>query len=301
MVQKKKMTGSDLVFHCISYVIFSLLIFVCAYPFYYLLICTISNNKLVSLNKITFWPQGIHFQNYIDLIKLENLPRALINTLIRTALGTTLNVFCTAYMAYFFTKEQMWHRKFWYRLMVATMYFSAGMIPGYLNNKMLGLVNNFWVYIIPGLISVYNLILIKTFMESLPASLEEAALVDGAGYLNRFFRVVLPLSKPILATIALFCAVGHWNDFFTTKLYITSPRLYTLQFLLYEYLNQISAAQAAMTPEELQALDAASAQIASQNSIRMTLTAIATIPIMCVYPFVQKYYVKGIMIGAVKG
>ena len=188
----------------------------------------------------------------------------------------------------------MWGRKFWYRLVVITMYFSAGMIPVYLNNKMLGLLNSFWIYIIPGLLSVYNMILIKTSIEAMPPDLEESAYLDGAGYFTRFFKLVLPLQKPILATVALFSAVGHWNDFFTTKLYITKPRLYTLQFLLYELLNQITAAAEQITNDD------PFAKI-TPTGIRLTLTAVVVIPIMLVYPFVQKYYVKGIMVGAVKG
>lgn len=190
----------------------------------------------------------------------------------------------------------MWGRKFWYRMCVATMYFSAGMIPIYLNNKMLNLTNTFWIYIIPGLISIYNLVLVKTSIEAMPAELEESSYLDGAGYLTRFFRIVLPLQKPILATIALFTAVAHWNDFFTTKLYITNPKLNTMQFLLYELINQIQA-QAAQITNDTQL----SANAVTPTSIRLTLTAFVIIPIMLVYPFVQKYFTKGIMMGAVKG
>ena len=163
------------------------------------------------------------------------------------------------------------------------------MIPIYLNNRMLHLVNTFWIYIIPGMISVYNMVLLKTSMEAIPPDLEESAYLDGAGYFTRLFRIVLPLQKPILATVALFTAVGHWNDFFTTK-------LYTMQFLLYELLNQIQA-QATQITNDTQL----SATAATPTSIRLTLTAFVILPIMLVYPFVQKYFTKGIMMGAVKG
>ena len=174
------------------------------------------------------------------------------------------------------------------------MYFSAGMIPGYLNNRLLGLTNTFWIYIVPGLLSVYNMILVKTSIEGLPPDLEESAYLDGAGYLKRFFLIVLPLQKPILATVGLFSAVSHWNDFFTTKLYITNPKLYTLQFQLYELLNQITSAADQITNDDRYAA-------ITPVGIRLTLTAVVVIPIMLVYPFIQKYYVKGVMIGAVKG
>lgn len=298
MAKKVKMSKGDVIYHVICYIVFSILVIVFAYPFYYLLICTISENKAVNLNQVTFYPIGVHFRNYISVLKLERLQSAAIVSVARTVVGTACNVIGTAYMAYFFTKENMWHRKFFYRLFVATMYFSAGLIPGYLNTKMLGLLNTFWVYVIPSFFGVYNMILVKTFMESIPESLEESAEIDGAGYLVRFTRIMLPLSKPILATVGLFTAVAQWNAVFDTKLYVTNTKLYSLQFVLYEYYNQVKALQTAM--EQLGA-DADSLKVASELSVRLTMTAVTVIPIMCVYPFIQKYYMKGMMLGAVKG
>lgn len=293
-MHKKKITRSDIVFHIVAVFAFVLIALICAYPFYYLLICTISDNQLVGMGRITILPQGIHFDNYKKIFEIEGLLTSFGVSLARTLLGTFSCMLVSAYMAYFFTKQEMWGRKFWYRYVVITMYFSAGMIPIYLNNRMLGLNNSFWIYIMPGLVSVYNMILIKTSVEAMPAELEESAYLDGAGYFKRFLSIVLPLQKPILATVGLFSAVSHWNDFFTTKLYITNPNLYTLQFRLYELLNQIQA-----TSEQI-SVDDRYAQI-TPAGIRMTLTAVVVIPIMLVYPFVQKYYVKGIMVGAVKG
>jgi len=227
---------------------------------------------------------------------MDGLTDAVIVSILRVIVGTTCTLLVNSYLAYFFTKEKMWGRKVWYRMVVITMYFSAGLIPIYLNNRMLGLLNRFWVYILPGLVGVYNMILVKTSIEALPADLEESAYLDGAGYLTRFFKIVLPLQKPILATTGLFIAVSEWNDFFTTKLYITRPKLYTLQFKLYELLSQVSAAA---QNTELEGIEEANA--ITSTGISMTLTVVVTVPIMLVYPFVQKYYVKGIMIGAVKG
>lgn len=251
---------------------------------------------MVEVGAITWRPVGIHFNNYKKIFEINNLGNSIVVTLLRTFGGTFLSVATTAYLAYFFTRQEMWARKFWYRACVATMYFSAGLIPAYLNNKNLHLTNTFWIYIIPGMISVYNMVLIKTSMEAIPPDLEESAYLDGAGYFTRLFRIVLPLQKPILATVALFTAVGHWNDFFTTKLYVTNPKLYTMQFLLYELLSQVQAQAAQITDNAL-----AAATTATPTSIRLTLTAFVIIPIMLVYPFVQKYFTKGIMMGAVKG
>ena len=294
-----KMSKADIVFNVVTYAVFAMLIVVFAYPFYYLLIATISDNQLVNMNKIFLYPKGIHFHNYLEVMQLEKIRSSALVSVARTVIGTFLSVAVTSYMAYFFTKEEMWHRKLWYRLKIATMYFGAGMIPVYLNIKMLGLLNSFWVYVIPGCLSAYNMILVKTFMESLPGSLEESAEIDGAGYLTRLFRIVLPLSKPILATIALFSAVGHWNSMFDTKLYITNTKLYTLQFVLYEYQQQVKSIQEYLAGMGIE--DANLATAASTASLRLTMTAVTVAPIMCVYPFIQKYYMKGMMLGAVKG
>lgn len=296
--KKKKWSREDKIFHAVVYIIFGIFTLLFAYPFYYLLICTVSNSQMVDMGKVILWPEGIHFRNYMEIFKVQNLGNAAMISVFRTVIGTTASLLASAYMAYLFTKENMWKRKLWYRMTVITMYFSAGMIPVYLNNQMLHLTNTFWIYILPGLVSVYNMILIKTSIESMPAELEESAFLDGAGYLKRFIHIVLPLQKPILATVALFIAVGHWNDFFTTKLYITDTKLYTLQYLLYELLNQI---QAASQQIEYEVNSQALASALTPTGIRLTLTAIVTIPIMIVYPFIQKFYVKGIMIGAVKG
>ncbi len=295
----KKMSAADITYNVLCGIVFAVFSIICIFPFYYLFICTISDPSLVEVGKIVFLPKGLTLKNYREVLRLPNLGNSALVTLGRTVLGTASSLFVTSYLAYFFTRTEMWGRKFWYRAVVATMYFSAGMIPVYLNNKMLGLLNSFWIYIVPGLVGVYNMILVKTSMESVPAELEESAVLDGAGYLTRFTKIILPLQKPILATVGLFTAAGHWNDFFTTQLYITKPKLYTLQFLLYEFQNQVkNAASQINSASEAAGVGGSNIQ---PTGIRLTLTAIVIIPIMLVYPFIQKYYVKGVMIGAVKG
>lgn len=294
-----KKTKADLVFNIFAYTIFSLLIIIFAYPFYYLLINTISDNELVNMNKVVLYPIGIHFNNYIGVLTLDRLKDAAIVSVARTLIGTFSTLLFTAYAGYVFSKPEMWGRKVWYRLAVTTMYISAGMIPIYLNVKNLGLMNSFWVYVVLHLFSAYNMILVKTYIESLPPSLEESAEIDGAGYLTRFFRIVLPLSKPILATIGLFAAVTHWNNMFDTKMYITKQKLFTLQYVLYEYYEQVKSIQETMVQNGMD--PGLMQELASATTTRLTMTAVTVIPIMCVYPFIQKYYMKGIMIGAVKG
>lgn len=292
---KIRMSREDKIYNIVGILVFLLITFICVYPFWYLMICTISDQNMVDLNQIVLLPHGINFRNYQEIFGVQNLSNAFTISVLRTVCTTVLSLVCTSYMAYFFTKQNMWGHKFWYRFTVITMYFSAGMIPEYLNNKMLGLNNSFWIYVIPAAISVYNMVLVKTNIEAMGPELEESAYLDGAGYLIRFFKIVLPLQTPILATVSLFTAVNQWNDFFTTKLYVTNTKLYTLQFLLYELLNQVAAAA-----EQIDNVAGAAATI-TPTGIRLTLTAIVIIPIICVYPFVQRFYVKGLMVGAVKG
>ena len=297
---KKKMSREDRIFHTINYTVFFLLALICIYPFYYLIINTISRNDYVDLGLVMYAPIGIHFQNYVNIFKLSNVLNSVFISVARTVLGTFIPLVFTTILGYLFTKEHMKHRKFLYRFTIITMYFSAGMIPVYMNIRMLGLLNNFWVYVIPSLIKVYNVVLVKTFIESLPAALEESAQIDGAGYFRRFVHIVFPLSTPILATIALFNAVGAWNSYMDTLLYITDSKLYTMQFQLYEYLNQAAAlAKSLNNLTDLSMLDAATK--VSTTAVRNTMTVITIIPIICVYPFIQRYYVQGVMIGAVKG
>lgn len=296
----RPMTREDRIFHTINYIVFGLIALICFYPFYYLFINTISRNDYVDLGLILFLPEGVHIENYINIFKLEKIGNAVLISVARTVIGVTVSTFFTTILAYLFTKQHMAHRKLLYRLTIVTMYFSAGMIPGYMNMKLLGLLNSFWVYIIPSAIKVYNMVLIKTFIESLPPSLEESAQIDGASYPQRFMHIVLPLSKPILATVALFTAVSQWNAFMDTLLYVSDSNLYPLQFLLYEYLNQATAiASSISTMTDMSQLDTAT-QI-STTAVRNTMTVVTIIPIICVYPFIQRFYVQGVMIGAVKG
>jgi ABC-type glycerol-3-phosphate transport system permease component len=268
---------------------------------YYIFINTISDNSLVASGQVLLLPRGIHFQNYVKVMGLNALPQAVFISVSRTLIGTFLGTLCTAYVAYVLTKRQLWHRKLIYRFFIITMYFNAGLIPTYLNIRFLHLDNTYWVYII-GVINVFNMILVKTYIESIPDSIEESASIDGAGYLVIFFRLILPLSLPILATVSVFTAVGQWNSFMDTLLYIRDSRLYTLQFLLWQYLNQAEMLARTMRNASAQGGTIAAPMTAlTPTAVRMTVAMVVTIPVLCVYPFFQRYFVKGIMLGAVKG
>lgn len=299
---KFKESISDKSVSIICYIIFTLAAILCVYPFYYIVINTISANDVSARGDVIFWPIGFHLQNYKAAFRIEGLLQAFKISVLRTVIGTFCTVFASAFLGFMFTQDKMWLRKFWYRLVVATMYFNAGIIPWYLVMKRMSLTNNFWGYILPLVVSPFNLILTKTFIESVPKELQEAAKIDGADILTIFFRVMIPVIKPIMATVAIFSAVSQWNAFQDTLLLMTDTKLYPLQFVLYQYLNQASSlASLAQTSGSAASLAAAAATTQTTTSVRMTITVIVVLPIMLVYPMFQKYFVKGIMIGAVKG
>ena len=297
-----KVTAGDVIFNIINYLFFAVFTLSCIFPFYYIFINTISSNDLVTKGAITLVPKGITIYNYVQMSKINDLWSSVGITFLRTFLGTALMVFASAFAGYLVTKKEMWHRQFWYRFLVITMYFNAGLIPWYLNMAMLGLTDTFAAYIIPGIISPYNIILVKTYIESIPGEIEESAYIDGASYWTIFHKIIWPLSKPILATIAIFGAVGHWNSFQDSLIInANSPALYTLQHRLYIYLNQSSNLAAMFSSGTSAADTAALANQASTKIIQYTISMVTIIPILCVYPFMQRYFEKGLMLGAVKG
>ncbi|WP_349670896.1 carbohydrate ABC transporter permease [Lacrimispora sp.] len=299
---KRKQSLEDYVIDTITCIVYLFFTFICVYPFYYIFINTISANNLSERGKVLFWPIGIHFNNYVSVLKIPGLFSALKISVARTVIGTIVTVFIAAFLGYMFTKESMWKRKFWYRFVVATMYFNAGIIPWYITMRNLHLTNNFWGYILPLAVSPFYIVLCKTFVESIPRELQDAAEIDGAGTLKIFFQIITPLIKPILATVAIFTAVNQWNAFQDTLLLVTDKRLYTLQFTLYQYINQASSLKSLANSNASSAQMAASlAHSQTSTSIRMTVTIVVVAPIILIYPVFQKFFVKGIMIGAVKG
>lgn len=291
----------DILFDIINYTFFISFTLLCLFPFYYILINTISDNGLVRAGKINFIPQGFHLKNYLSLFAVNDLSVSFWVTLGRTLLGTALMVISSGFVGYLVTKKQMWGRKIWYRMLIISMYFNAGLIPWYMNMSTLGLTNRFAAYIIPSIVAPYNIILVKTYIESIPEEIEESARIDGAGYLVIFKSIIFPLSKPILATIAVFGAVGHWNSFTDSLILMQSnPSLYTLQHRLYIYLNTSSNLKALMQSGGVITQSMIESQLNSKV-ISYTISMITAIPILLVYPFMQRYFEKGIMMGAVKG
>ena len=284
-----------------TYVIFAIFALICIYPFYYIFINTISSNVLSKRGVILFWPREIHFQNYVDALKINGLMAAAKISLARTVIGTILTVIFSAFLGFMFTRETLWKRRFWYRFVMITMYFNAGVIPWYLTMRNLALTNNFWGYILPTIVMPFYIILMKTYVESTPKELQQAAEIDGAGTLRTFIQIILPVIKPIIATIAIFTAVWQWNSFQDTLLLVTDNKLYTLQFTLFQYLNQASSLKNLVNANNTAAASVALAQMQTTTSIRMTVTIIVVFPILTIYPIFQRFFIKGIMIGAMKG
>lgn len=293
-------TWKDVVFNIFNYGFFLIFTIICIFPFYYIFINTISDRNAVISGTVTLWPQGINFQNYIDMLNVDAIFQAFGVSIARTILGTAVMVAATGLIGYLVTKNEMWHRKFWYRFIVITMYFNAGIIPWYMNMSMLGLTGTFAAYIIPGIVAPYNIILVKTYIESIPAELEESAFMDGAGFFTVFKKIIWPLSKPILATIAIFGAVNHWNSFTDSLMLMQNePKLHTIQHILYNYLNMSTNITGQMNTGI--GTEGLVDNLLNGKVIKYTVSMVSVIPILMVYPFMQRYFEKGIMLGAVKG
>lgn len=298
-----RQSAGDRVISVITYIVYAFFAFVCAYPFYYIIINSVSANNLSERGKVLFYPMEIHFKNYSRMAGIPGLMDAAKISVLRTLIGTVLTVIIAAFLGYMFTRETMWKRKLWFRFVTVTMYFNAGIIPWVLCMRNLHLNNNFWGYIFPMIVQPFYIILCKTYCESVPRELQDAGEIDGAGTLRVFFSIMLPVIKPILATIAIFAAVNQWNSFQDNLLLMTNrPDLNTLQYVLWQYITQANSLKALLSnTTNSNAIMAGLATAATATSIRMSVTVVVVLPVMLIYPFFQRFFTKGIMIGAVKG
>jgi putative aldouronate transport system permease protein len=291
-------------FHLFDFFLAVLMVFVAIvtlYPFLNVLAKSFNNPLDTVKGGLTIYPRKPTIQNYVDLFATgSNLPQAFKISILRTILGTVCSVLCCSMFAYPLSRSDFIFKKPFLRLLLITMYVSGGLIPTYMLNRSLGLLNNFWVYIIPGLISAWNIIMIRTFMLNIPPALQESARIDGANDITVFFRIILPLCVPVMATIALFVAVGHWNDWFSTYIYMNGKNkkiFSTLQYELMKVLDSVSTSGGIIDPHS-QALQDQSKR--NPEAIKMAITIVCTVPILIVYPFMQRYFVTGMTIGSVK-
>lgn len=281
-------------------VIFFIFTVLCIYPFYYVFVYSLSDAKAAAAGGFLLWPQHFTIYNYQCIAKLPGIAFAFLVSVSRTVLGTLITLFFSSMLAYSLMQPRLPARKVLYRIVITSLYLNAGLIPWYIFMLKIGMKNNPLIYVLPTAVSAYFLILIKTYMEQLPPALEESAKLDGAGYFTIFIRIILPLCKPILAAVAVYSAVGQWNSWTDNFFLISNPKLNTLQLTLLNYLNQAEAI-AQQVKNSSSSLTTMHASALSPMSVRMTMTMVVAIPIILVYPFMQKYFVKGIMIGAVKG
>ncbi len=282
------------------YICLILLGFVTFYPFWNSLVISFNTGQDTMLGGITFWPREFTLENYQIVFQDKRLITAFIVSVSRTVIGTVLSVLVTALLAYGLSKRELIGRKFFTLLCIFTMFFAGGLIPSFHLIRGLGLLDSFWVMIIPTLVSVWNMIIFRTFFQQLPEGLEESAKIDGCGYWQTFFRIILPLSGPVIATLSLFTAVYHWNDWFYPSIYLTSEKLLPIQTLLRQVLN-LNTVTSQMSQLDAGAL-AHMTQVAkvTGKSLSMAIMMVATIPIVLVYPFVQRHFVKGVLIGSLK-
>jgi len=287
----------DVLLKLLNLIILVLFAFICLYPLYFIFI-----NSLSSANAITkgvyFFPEGFSLDFYKKLLTMPNIPRSIFISVSRTVIGTLLTVMCSTFFGFMVTQRELPFRKWLYRFVIATMYFSAGLIPWYILMTNLGLKNNFLLYILPGAMAAFYVVLAKTYIESIPPALEESAKIDGAGTLTIFFRIIVPVSLPIIACLIVFCAVNQWNSWADNFYLVNNPRLSTLQFLLY---MNLSSETSNITNSNNASSSLLQSRAVSQMGLRYSLSMLTVIPIILVYPFMQKYFVKGIMLGAIKG
>ncbi|WP_438348529.1 carbohydrate ABC transporter permease [Paenibacillus sp. FA6] len=242
---------------------------------------------------IYLYPRKFTLANYETILKDLTIYRAFGITVAKTVIGVAGHLIITGFAAYAMSKPYLMGRKVFIRMGIITMFFSGGMIPTFLVVKSLGLANNFWVYIIPVLFSFYDMIILMNFFRNLPDSIEESAKIDGANFFQVFYKIILPLSGPVLATIALFHGVYQWNDFFVAKLYITDKSLYPIQYYLYQLLTSTGAASSAKAGVYI-------SKAFTTQSLQQATMIVTTLPIMLVYPFLQKYFISGMLVGGVK-
>ena len=285
------------VFDVLNYVLLSLVAFTTIMPFIYIVGASFATEYELSTRPMFIIPRDVTLNAYEYIFSSNKILMAFGNSVFITVAGTLINLFCTVTMAYAVSKRRLRGRNFFLNLVIFSMFFSGGMIPSYIVvANWLHLKDTYWSVLLPGAISAYNMMIVKNFFQSIPQELEESAAIDGCTDLGVLWKIVLPLSLPVLATFGLFYAVGHWNAYFGAMIYMTGARdKWPLQVLLREIIilaNASAGDMANLDPNFVQP---------PEQSIKMAVIVVSTVPIMCVYPFLQKYFVKGVMVGALKG
>jgi putative aldouronate transport system permease protein len=273
-----------------------LICFVTLYPVYYTVIISLNESADTMLGGIYWWPRKFTLDSYKAVFMDTNIIKAFNITIWRTLIATVGSVFFTSMVAYAFSKRNLMGHKFYMMLGTITMFFGGGLIPYFILIKNIGLYDTFWVYVIPGLFNFWNALIFMSFFREIPAALEESAHIDGAHDFTIFLKIILPISTPVLATIALFVGVWNWNDYFMGVIFVNNPDLQPIQTFLYRVIASATASRAVVAMP----VGISGGQVNSQ-SVQLATMVVTTAPIIVIYPFLQKYFVKGIMIGSIKG
>jgi putative aldouronate transport system permease protein len=290
-LSSSKHTQGENIFLIVNYAFLSLIAFATFYPMFYVLVASFSNNSLLMQHTgLLLAPKGFSMAAYNRVMQNPMVLLGYRNTLFILIVGVFLALLMTSLAAYFLSRKNVYFKKPVMLAITFTMFFSGGMIPAYLNLRDLQLTNTLWGLIIPGMISVYNMIILRTSFQSIPESLTEAAFIDGAGHIQILFLIVLPLSQAILAVMVLYYGIGIWNAWFWASVILRRRELYPLQVILREILLQNSA---------LEMVDSGD-QEAISITIKYALIIVATVPVLCIYPFLQKYFARGVMLGSIK-
>ena len=285
----------DRIINIVTAVLCILVLIVTVYPVYYCLIYSFNDGKDAAKQAIYFWPRKFSLENYKIVFQNKAIYPAFMMTMLRSIVGTVLAVFCMAMAAYALSKDNLKGRKVYMIMGVITLYFSAGVVQSYLLYREMRLLDSFWVYILPNIFQFYYIILFISFFRELPAALEESAQMDGAGYFTILFKIIIPLSTPVIATVSLFVGVWHWNDWFHPAFFIQNESLMTLPAVL---MRAMSLAEAQQTLQKM--IAGPSQSSTTMESVRYAMLIVSILPVTIIYPFVQKFFLKGMMLGAVK-
>ena len=291
-IKRIRKSAADLSFDLISTIIMIFVLLVTLYPFWYVLVGSFSSVGHLIKGGFVLWPDGIHLDAYAQVFRNDMIPTAYRNTLIITIGGTLLSMILTILGAYVLSLKNLPGRKFITMFFVFTMLFSGGLVPTYLVVSGLGLIDTLWALVLPSAISTYNMVLMRNFFQSVPDSLYEAASIDGENMVGYLFHFLLPLSGAAIATITLFYAVGYWNDYFKSLIYIRDNKLWPMQTVL---------RQALQTSQFNNMMYEDAAQTLAPESLKDAMIVVTVLPVLCIYPFIQKYFVKGVMVGSLKG
>lgn len=291
----KTIRSQNLLFNIFNYIFLIVCAFVTLYPFLYVIATSFSSTRAINSGEVYIFPVEATLKSYKSLIADGQILSSMKNTVIITVVGTALNMLLTILAGYVLSRKRLMVRGVVLKIMIFTMMFNAGIIPNFIFFKNIGVMNSFAAVWLVNLIGVYNVVIMKNFMSNIPESMEEAARIDGAGDWLILFRIMIPLSKPVIATLTLFYAVGWWNDYYTSMIYLNDPEKYPMTVKLMQMINNLS--ESMLKGEGVVEQGAQS----TPEGVKAASIVLSTLPILCLYPFLQKYFVKGVMVGSVKG